>query len=129
MFIEQKNDGFRRLESQCHFWMSKVKQWEDRQEATDELEIHPTWGDVRSGTWLEHFGTFHVPAATRNKDLRRGELARARWAMLENKDLHRRKFTSGANVPKNVPAMQGHPIAAMLRIAGRPTRRLEPTGT
>ena len=39
--------------------------------------------------------------------------------MLEIKDLRRRTFTWGTNVPKNVPAQQGHPIAAMLRLAGR----------
>jgi hypothetical protein len=56
---------------------------------------------------LGHVVTSDVPAATKNKDLGRGEYLSAKWVMLKNMDLRRRKFVAGANVPENVPTGRG----------------------
>jgi hypothetical protein len=78
--------------------------------------------DVRPTTNMSlegHRGTSDVPSVTRNKDLRRFKRIARRWAVLKYKDLRRRASDSERNVPENVPPQQGHPLAAMLRIAER----------
>jgi hypothetical protein len=114
-------DVFERKWGRCHSFMSKVSWWEDGEAARASETL-----TLCSRMSLEgHLGTFDVPRATRNNDLRRFDHTGARWAMLENKDLRRRQFSQERNVPENVPSPRGHakmrnPVAAMLR---RPTKR------
>ena len=48
-------------------------------------------------------GTFHVPPATRNNDLRRREICRRELDLLENNNLRRRSACGGAKCPAKCP--------------------------